>query len=204
MTVARSSTELPAPPAPIMSARARTDTKAFKRLQKAIGDVHFASVQAIAELSSNFLHNGFGIRPNRLKTGPQSVNSKQAVVPQLTVKPVGRAESVDRGRGPQLSTCRITVQDLVPYLQQNCTYEDIMAIMPVLTREEIQAIEQYVRDNYEAVMDQDRRIRERTANRTTPPEIQEIRKKGHAKALALMEQFAKNKAQEKNGDYSSR
>jgi hypothetical protein len=41
-------------------------------------------------------------------------------------------------------------------------------------------------------MDQDRRIRERSAKRTTPPEIQEIRKKGHAKALALMEQFAES------------
>jgi uncharacterized protein (DUF433 family) len=111
---------------------------------------------------------------------------------------------VDRGRGPQLSTCRITVQDLVPYLQQNCTCEEIMAIMPVLKREEIQAIQQYVRDNYEAVMEQDRRIRERAANRTTPPEIQEIRKKGHAKAVALMEQFARSKAQRKNGDHSPR
>jgi uncharacterized protein (DUF433 family) len=102
---------------------------------------------------------------------------------------------VDRGRGPQLSTCRITVQDLVPYLQQNCTYEEIIEIMPILTTEEIQAIQQYVRDNYEAVMEQDRRIRERTANRTTPPEIREIREKGRAKALALKEQFARSKAQ---------
>jgi hypothetical protein len=66
--------------------------------------------------------------------------------------------------------------------------------MPVLTREEFQAIQQYVRDHYEAVMDQDRRIRERTAQRTTPPEIQAIREKGHAKALALIEQFARSKA----------
>ncbi|HEV8059887.1 MAG TPA: DUF433 domain-containing protein [Gemmataceae bacterium] len=102
---------------------------------------------------------------------------------------------VDRGRGPQLSTCRITVQDLVPYLQQNCTHEEIMAIMPVLTSEEIKAIQAYVRDNYEAVMDQDRRILERAAKRTTPPEIEEIRKKGHAKVLALMEQFAKRTAE---------
>src|SRR5258708_35970203 len=108
---------------------------------------------------------------------------------------------VDRGRGPQLSTSRITVQDLVPYLQQDCTWEEIRAIMPVLTVEEYQTIKQYVRENYESVMEQDRRIRERNANRTIPPEIEEIRKKGHAKALALMKQFA-NKAQEKNGDPS--
>jgi hypothetical protein len=79
-------------------------------------------------------------------------------------------------------------------LQQDCTYKEIMAIMPVLTREEIQAVQQYVSDNYEAVMDQDRRIRERNAERTTPCEIEEIRKKGQAKALALLEQFARSNA----------
>jgi uncharacterized protein (DUF433 family) len=109
-------------------------------------------------------------------------------------------EIIDRGRGPQLSTSRITVQDVVPMLQRNCTPEEIIELIPVLTREEIHVIQQYVRDNYDAVMEQDRRIRERTANRVTPPEILEIRKKGRAKMLALMEQFAKNKAQEKNGD----
>ncbi len=30
-------------------------------------------------------------------------------------------EIVDRGRGPQLSTSRITVQDLVPYFQRKLT-----------------------------------------------------------------------------------
>jgi uncharacterized protein (DUF433 family) len=101
-------------------------------------------------------------------------------------------EIVDQGRGPQLSTCRITVQDLVPYLQQGYSCEDILAIMPVLTEEDIRTVERYVRDNFEAVMQQDRCIRRRNAERTMSPEIQEIRKRGHAKALALMEQFATN------------
>jgi uncharacterized protein (DUF433 family) len=111
---------------------------------------------------------------------------------------------VNRGRGPQLSTCRITVQDLVPYLQQNCSPEEIMAIMPVLTIEEILVVQEYVRQNYDAVMEQDRRIRERNAQRTTPPEIEEIRKKGHAKALALMDQFANKDVPEKQGDHAPR
>ena len=34
-------------------------------------------------------------------------------------------EIVDRGRGPQLSTSRITVQDLLPYLQNGHSREDI-------------------------------------------------------------------------------
>ena len=77
-------------------------------------------------------------------------------------------------------------------------------MMPVLTKEDITAILQYVRENFDAVMEQDRRIRRRNLERMTPPEIQEIRKKGHAKALALMEQFARKNGQEKNGDSSPR
>ena len=107
---------------------------------------------------------------------------------------------MDRGRGPQRSTSSITVQDVVPYLQDNYTSAQIIEIMPVLTVEEIQVIQQYVRDNFEAVMEQDRRIRERAANRVTPPELMAIRRKGRAKMLALLEKFAANKAQEKNGD----
>src|SRR5437867_864439 len=111
-------------------------------------------------------------------------------------------EIIDRGRGPQLSTCRITVQDLVPYLQQNCAPEEIMQIMPVLSLEEIQVVQQFVRDNLDAVLEQDRRICERNASRVTAPEIEEIRKRGRAKRIALMEKFARNKTQEKNGDHS--
>src|SRR5258708_2299853 len=97
-------------------------------------------------------------------------------------------EIVDRGRGPQLSTSRITVQDLVPYLQRNCTHEQIMEIMPVLTQEKIQVVQRSVRDHHDAVMEQDRRIRERNASRVTPPEIEALRRKGHVKVVALLEQ----------------
>jgi uncharacterized protein (DUF433 family) len=79
---------------------------------------------------------------------------------------------VDRGRGPQLSTCRITVQDLVPYFQQHLSHAEIMEIMPILTSDEISAVEKYVHENLEAVMAQDRVIRERAASRRTPPEVE--------------------------------
>lgn len=101
---------------------------------------------------------------------------------------------IDRGRGPQLSTSRITVQDVVPMLQRNCTPEEIIELIPVLTREEIQVIQQYVRDHYDEVMDEDRRIREREAQRVTPPEILKILEDGRAKRLELMEQFANAEA----------
>ena len=46
-------------------------------------------------------------------------------------------EIIDIGRGPQLSTSRVTVQDLVPYLQQKYTHEQILQIMPILTKASI-------------------------------------------------------------------
>jgi len=73
-------------------------------------------------------------------------------------------EIIGRGRGPQLSTSRITLQDVVPYLQQDCTYAEIMGVMPVLTVAEIQVVQQYVRDPYDGVMELDRRICERNAS----------------------------------------
>ncbi len=103
---------------------------------------------------------------------------------------------VDRGRGPQLSTSRITVQDLVPYFQGKRTYEQIREAMPILTVEDIQLVERYVAEHYEEVMEVDRRIRERNASRATPPEIEALGRRGHAKLEALRAQFALKKAGE--------
>lgn len=50
----------------------------------------------------------------------------------------GEITIVDRGRGPQLSTSRITVQDLVPYFQLKYSYAEILEIMPTLSVAEIQ------------------------------------------------------------------
>ena len=54
---------------------------------------------------------------------------------------------VDRGRGLQLSTSRITVQDLVPYFQDNCADDEIIRWIPVLTAEEIAVVRQYYLDH---------------------------------------------------------
>jgi uncharacterized protein (DUF433 family) len=113
-------------------------------------------------------------------------------------------EIVDRGRGPQLSTSRITVQDLVPYFQNKYGYEYILEAMPSLSVAEIEVVERYVQEHYEEVMEEDRRIRKRNANRRNPPEIEEILRRGGEKIAALREEFRKRKEQERNGDLSSR
>ena len=107
---------------------------------------------------------------------------------------------VDRGRGPQLSTSRITVQDLVPYLLQNYGHEQILQIMPVLTVPEIQAVERNVHDNYDAVMEQDRRIRERNAARQNSTDVEEAEREERLRRLEAARRSIRQKEQEQCGD----
>ncbi|SRR6266404_53471 len=100
---------------------------------------------------------------------------------------------VDEGRGPQLSTNRITVQDLVPYFQNGCSYEEIIRWIPSLTHEEIRVIERYIEEHREEVMEEDRCIREERAARRNPPEIEKLRQRGHARMLALKEKLLRAK-----------
>ncbi|HEV3238537.1 MAG TPA: hypothetical protein VGZ25_16240 [Gemmataceae bacterium] len=65
-----------------------------------------------------------------------------------------------------------------------------MEIMPVLTKEEIRLVEQYIAQNREVVEEQDRRIRERNARRKNSPEIEALRQKGRSKLAALRKELA--------------
>lgn len=108
---------------------------------------------------------------------------------------------VDRGRGLQLSTSRITIQDLVPYFQDGCSAAEIMRWIPVLTAAEIAVAEAYYGAHRAELDAQDRHIRERAAQRKNPPEVEEILRRGGEKMAVLREQFAKRRQpQEGNGD----
>lgn len=107
---------------------------------------------------------------------------------------------VDRGRGPQLSTSRITVQDVVPYLQLKCGYDEILRIMPSLSVSEIQAIERYVAEYYDEVMEEDRQERERNATRRNPPHVDELLRRAREKRPAVQERLRQLLAKEANGD----
>lgn len=104
---------------------------------------------------------------------------------------------VNRGRGLQLSTIRITVQDLVPYFQEGCSYEEILKWIPDLTVEEIKVVETYYREHQAELDEQDRRIRERSATRKNPEWVEKIRAEGRAIRLAMLEQHRQSQA---NGD----
>jgi uncharacterized protein (DUF433 family) len=117
------------------------------------------------------------------------------------MKPI---QIIDCGRGPQLSTSRITVQDLVPYLQQKFTHEQILEIMPILTVPEIQAVQHYIEENYDVVMAQDSRIRERVAARQKPPDVEEVERQERLERLATARRLIQQQNQERNGDTASR
>jgi uncharacterized protein (DUF433 family) len=110
-------------------------------------------------------------------------------------------EIIERGRGPQLSTSRVTVQDLVPYFQEGCSYDEIIRWIPSLSAEEIAVVARYYREHQQELDEEDRAIRERNAQRKNPPEIEAILQSGKAKMQALGEQFVR---QQTNGEASER
>ncbi|MGH7140913.1 MAG: hypothetical protein ACREHD_34720 [Pirellulales bacterium] len=106
---------------------------------------------------------------------------------------------IDKGRGPQLSTSRITVQDLVPYFQLNYSYDEIRQVMPILSDAEIHVVERYVDEHREEVMEEDRRIRERNAARQNPPHVEELIRRAREKWPAVQERLCQ-RLKDLNGD----
>src|SRR3954454_22966168 len=85
-----------------------------------------------------------------------------------------RIELVNLGRGLQLSTSRVTVQDLVPYFQEGCSPDEIMRWIPTLSPEEIAVVERYYREHQKELDEEDRLIRERNEQRRNPEWVEKI------------------------------
>jgi uncharacterized protein (DUF433 family) len=96
---------------------------------------------------------------------------------------------VDRGRGAQLSTSRVTVQDLVPYFQEGCSYEEIIRWIPTLTAEEITVVERYYREHQQELDKEDRAIRESSARNQNPPWVEKALEGARAERLAITERL---------------
>ena len=104
-------------------------------------------------------------------------------------------EIVDRGRGRQLSTSRVTVMDLVPYFQEGCSYDEIVRWIPTLSHEEIAVVEHYYRQHKDEVDEKDRQIRERSAGRSSPDWVEKVLAEAHLeRRLAIMENLRQQKA----------
>jgi hypothetical protein len=67
---------------------------------------------------------------------------------------------VDHGRGPQLSTTRITVLDVFYYLHRGHEFAFIHKAMPSLSREEFDVVAEYVKHHHDKLVEQDRRAEE--------------------------------------------
>jgi hypothetical protein len=79
---------------------------------------------------------------------------------------------VDRGRGLQLSTSRITVHDLVPYFQEGRSHDEIIRWLPSLTPDEIAIVERYYQQHKDELDAYESRIR---AHRAEQIRLQRLR-----------------------------
>jgi uncharacterized protein (DUF433 family) len=70
-----------------------------------------------------------------------------------------RIEIIHRGRGPELAGIRITVYDLIPYLQAGHGPTYIAAVLGLST-DEVKALMQYIEDHKEEVMAENKKIEE--------------------------------------------
>jgi uncharacterized protein (DUF433 family) len=105
-------------------------------------------------------------------------------------------EIVDRGRGAQLSTSRVTIQDLVPYFQEGCSPAEIIRWIPTLTSAEIAVAERYYGENRHALDEEDRLIRERSAQQKNPPWVEKVLADARSERLAITERLQR----EANGE----
>jgi uncharacterized protein (DUF433 family) len=111
---------------------------------------------------------------------------------------------VDKGRGPQLSSCRITAQDLLPYYREGASNEEIRRWIPTLSYEEIFLLREYIREHFEEVIQAEKDIKAyHDIMRSQQPEWTRASEQLslEERRTLLMDKLAECKA--KNGDQSS-
>jgi uncharacterized protein (DUF433 family) len=67
---------------------------------------------------------------------------------------------VDLGRGPQIEGHRLTVMDVFYYLHRGYDFDFINQAMPSLTREQFDAVVEYVKEHHDDLVEKDRRVDE--------------------------------------------
>jgi len=106
---------------------------------------------------------------------------------------------VDRGRGLQLSTSRITVHDLVPYFQDGCSHDEIIRWVPSLTHEEIRILESYYCQHKDELDEYERRIRAYRAEQIRSQRLRFPEREGSRdERLAQLRQLLQQRRQETN------
>jgi uncharacterized protein (DUF433 family) len=108
---------------------------------------------------------------------------------------------VDRGRGIQLTTSRITVHDLVPYFQAGCSYDEIIRWIPSLTHEEIAVVERYYRQHRDELDEYERRVQAYRAEQIRLQRLRISERQGtRYERLARLRQLLQQRRRENNGE----
>jgi uncharacterized protein (DUF433 family) len=108
---------------------------------------------------------------------------------------------VDRGRGLQLSTSRITVHDLVPYFQDGCSHDEIIRWLPSLTHDEIAIVERYYRQHQDELDEYERRVRAHRAEEIRSQRLRfPERKGGRTERLAQLSELLQQRRREMSGE----
>jgi Protein of unknown function (DUF433) len=108
---------------------------------------------------------------------------------------------VDRGRGLQLSTSRITVHDLVPYLQDGCSDDEFIRWIPNLTHEEIRIVERFYRQHKDELDEYDSRVQAHRAEQIRSERLRFPAPKGsHPGRMARLRQLPQRRSQETNSE----
>jgi uncharacterized protein (DUF433 family) len=82
------------------------------------------------------------------------------------------AKIIDRGRGPEIEGTRITVYDVMDYVQEGWRYDQIAGLFR-LPPDDIQAAIEYIEAHKEDVVTAYQQILARHRNVQYPPEVQE-------------------------------
>src|SRR5215475_6392933 len=110
------------------------------------------------------------------------------------------AKIIDRGRGPEIAGTRITVYDVMDYLQEGWRCDQIAGLFR-LPPEDIQAALQYIEDHKDEVMTTYRQILARHRNVHYPSAVQEKLAQNRQKLQAkLAEIRARQQAADTHAD----
>lgn len=109
----------------------------------------------------------------------------------MEIKPI---EIANHTGAPGLARIRITIYDLLPYMEAGYDPKSI-ALALQLSTAEVLALQKYIEDHQEEVMAQEQQIKERIA-RGNPPEVEAKRQESHQKLLALREDLRQQRLQE--------
>src|SRR5258707_6566468 len=85
---------------------------------------------------------------------------KVSLSPEGTAMNTTRVRIVDLGRGPQIEGHRLTVMDVFYYLHRGYDFDFIHRAMPSLTREQFDAVVEYVGRHHEDLVEEDRAVEE--------------------------------------------